>query len=265
MNATSNQSTGLALDFDFDRVYDLTGRAALITGGASGIGKAIAQLFASRGARLALIDRSEVVHEVSTSLGSGHLSLVTDVTLEDEVRRAVATVADQWGRVDILINSAGIGPLAKSEETSIELWDATLDINLRGSFLFAREAGQRMIAQRYGRIVNLASQAALVALDGHMAYSASKAGILGMTRVMAKEWGPHGITVNAISPTVVDTPMGAQGTWSGEAGVAMRKLIPTGRFAQPEEVAHTALFLVSGASRMITGENVVIDGGYTTV
>jgi NAD(P)-dependent dehydrogenase (short-subunit alcohol dehydrogenase family) len=265
MNQPPTDHSRPALDLNFQRVYDLTGQVALITGGASGIGRAIAELFASRGARLALVDRNPSVRQVSESIGPEHLGLVADITAEQEVRHAVASVAQKLGRIDVLINSAGIAPLAKSEATPIELWNATLDVNLRGTFLCAREAGQRMIAQRYGRIVNLASQAALIALDGHLAYSASKAGVLGMTRVMAKEWGPHGITVNAISPTVVDTPMGAQSTWSGEAGVAMRKLIPTGRFALPEEVAHAALFLVSGCSRMITGENLVIDGGYTAV
>lgn len=251
--------------FTFERVYDLSGRVALVTGGASGIGKAIAQLLASRGARLALVDRSEGVGQAAEALGNGHLGFVADVAQEDQVKRTVSTVVDRLGKLDILVNSAGIGPLAPCEETPVALWDTTLDVNLRGSFLFAREAGRHMVARRYGRIVNLASQAALIALDGHMAYSASKAGILGMTRVMAKEWGPHGVTVNAISPTVVDSPMGSQGTWAGETGAAMRRLIPTGRFARPEEVAHVALFLVSGASGMITGENIVIDGGYTAV
>ena len=248
--------------FEFDKVFDLGGQVALITGGATGIGKAIAELFAERGATLVLVDRSESVHEVARAFGPDHLAWVADVTDEAAAEKLVAATAEKLGRIDILLNNAGIGPLAKAEETSSELWDTTMAVNLRGPFLYAREVGKRMIAQGGGRIVNLASQAALVALDRHLAYCTSKAGILGMTRVLAMEWGPHGITVNAISPTVTETELGRSG-WAGEVGVAFRKKIPTGRFAQPEEIALAALYLASGAAGMINGENLVVDGGYT--
>ncbi|UTW12126.1 SDR family oxidoreductase [Marinobacterium rhizophilum] len=251
------------MSYTFDKAFDFSGQVALITGGASGIGKCIAELFAERGATLVLVDRNEKVHETARSLGSQHLSWVGDVADEATVQGVVAGTVEKLGRIDILVNNAGIGPLAKAEETSADLWDITMAVNLRGPFLYAREVGKQMIKQGGGRIVNLASQAALVALDGHLAYCASKAGVLGMTRVLAMEWGPHGITVNAISPTVVETEMGAQGSWSGETGVAFKKKIPTGRFAQPEEIALAALYLVSGAAGMVNGENLVVDGGYT--
>jgi len=190
---------------------------------------------------------------------------VGDVSDEDSVKSIVAGTVEKLGHIDILINSAGIGPLDKAEDTSVDLWDTTMAVNLRGSFLYAREVGNQMIKQKSGSIVNMASQAALVALDGHLAYCASKAGILGMTRVLAMEWGPHGINVNAISPTVVETEMGSEGSWAGERGEIFKRKMPIGRFAQPQEIAHAALYLTSGASGMITGENLVIDGGYTAL
>lgn len=251
------------MSISFDRAFDLNGQVALITGGASGIGKSIAELFVERGATLVLVDRNEVVHETARSLGPQHLAWVADVTEESTAQIVVAGSVEKLGRVDILVNNAGIGPLAKAEDTSTELWDVTMAVNLRGPFLYAREVGKQMIKQGRGRIVNLASQAALVALDRHLAYCASKAGVLAMTRVLAMEWGPYGITVNAISPTVVETELGARGSWSGEVGVAFKKKIPTGRFAEPEEIALATLYLASGAASMINGENLVVDGGYT--
>ena len=251
------------MEYSFDKAFDLNGQVVLITGGAAGIGKCMAELFSERGATLVLVDRNEEVHEAARSLGSQHLAWVGDVADEASVQRIVADSVERLGRIDILLNNAGVGPLAKAEETSADLWDITMAVNLRGPFLYAREVGKQMIKQGGGRIVNMASQAALVALDGHLAYCASKAGVLGMTRVLAMEWGPLGICVNAISPTVVETKMGAQGSWSGEVGEAFKKKIPTRRFAQPEEIALAALYLTSGAAGMINGENLVVDGGYT--
>ncbi len=251
------------MEYSFDKAFDLNGEVVLITGGAAGIGKCMAELFAERGATLVLVDRNEEVYVTARALGSQHLAWVGDVADEASVQSIVADSVDRLGRIDILLNNAGVGPLAKAEETSAELWDITMAVNLRGPFLYAREVGKQMIKQGGGRIVNMASQAALVALDGHLAYCASKAGVLGMTRVLAMEWGPLGIGVNAISPTVVETKMGAQGSWSGEVGEAFKKKIPTGRFAQPEEIALAALYLTSGAAGMINGANLVVDGGYT--
>ena len=251
------------MDYSFDKAFDLTGQVALITGGAAGIGRCMAEVFAERGATLVLVDRDEEVHEAARSLGSQHLAFVGDVSDEASVKSVVAESVEKLGRIDILLNNAGVGPLAKAEETSAELWDLTMAVNLRGPFLYAREVGKQMIEKGGGRIVNMASQAALVALDGHLAYCTSKAGILGMTNVLAMEWGPLGITVNAISPTVVETKMGAQGSWAGERGEIFKKMIPPRRFAQPEEIALAALYLTSGAAGMINGENLVVDGGYT--
>lgn len=254
----------IKMGFDFEKVFDLHGQVAVITGAASGIGKCIAELFAEKGAVVVLVDKNDAVEEVAQKLGAQHLGLVADVGNEVATHDVVKTVIERLKRIDILINNAGVGPLAKAEDTSTDLWDLTMEVNLRGPFLYAREVGRQMLSQGRGRIVNIASQAALVGLDRHLAYCASKAGILGMTNVLAMEWGPSGITVNSISPTVVETDLGARGSWSGEVGERFKKQIPTRRFAQPEEIAYAALYLVGGTAAMINGENLVIDGGYTS-
>ncbi|MFO1069201.1 MAG: D-threitol dehydrogenase [Geminicoccaceae bacterium] len=249
--------------FSFAAAFDLTGKVAVITGAAGGIGVAIAALFAERGARLVLVDRIEAVHATARQFGPAHLSYVAEVTDEARTAAVVADVVATAGGIDILINNAGIARLARAEATDTALWDETIAVNMRGTFLWAREVGKAMLARgQGGRIVNMASQAAVIALDGHLAYCASKAGLLGLSRVLALEWGPHGITSNAILPTVVETELGRK-VWAGEVGEAFKKTIPSRRFAQPEEIALAALYLASGAAGMVNGAELVVDGGYT--
>ncbi len=244
------------------KAFSLDGLTALVTGGASGIGFAIAAAFVESGARVALVDRDPTVESVARSLGPDHIGLVVDVAEDGAPRRTVDDVAERFGRLDILVNNAGIVRLAPAAEASRADWDSTLAVNLTAPFLFAQAAGAHMMARGSGRIINMASQAASVALQAHVAYCTSKAAIVGMTKVMALEWGPHGITVNAISPTVVETELGRQ-AWAGEVGEAMKKLIPSRRFARPEEVAMAALYLASPAAAMVNGADLAIDGGYT--
>lgn len=245
-------------------LYELKGAVVIITGAAAGIGRAVAEAYAEQGARLALVDRNPAVSELSAALGDGHRGFAFDVREEDTIESTVRTVVEQFGRLDILVNNAGIGPLAPAEDYSTDDWDRTLGINLRAAFLFARAAARAMIAQRAGRIINMASQAASIGIAGHVAYCASKAGLVGMTRCMALEWGPKGITVNAVSPTVVETELGLSG-WAGEKGDRARAAIPTGRFAKPWEVAAAVLYLSSAGAAMVNGANLAIDGGYTIV
>jgi NAD(P)-dependent dehydrogenase (short-subunit alcohol dehydrogenase family) len=255
-------SANLAFNADMSRPFDLTGRVALITGAAGGIGRALANLFAANGATLALLDKNEAVHEVATGLGSAHKGWTGDITDAATVERIVAEAAAHFGKIDILLNNAGIGMLAPAEAMTTESWDLQLAVNLRAPFLFSREVANHMIAAGKGRIVTIASQAAVIGIEGHVAYSASKAGLLGMTNCMALEWGPKGITVNCISPTVVDTELGKVG-WSGEKGERARAEIPTRRFAQPDEIALAALYLASDGAAMVNGANLLVDGGYT--
>ncbi len=248
---------------DFEAAFDMTGKVALVTGAAAGIGLAIAQAFAARGASIVLVDLAESVAETSARLGGGpHLAARADLTQDGEAGRVVAATLARFGRLDVLVNNAGIVRLDAAAQLSDADWDATMAVNLRVPFLMCRAAFPALSHAGGGRIVNLASQAAVVALDRHVAYCASKAGVLGLTRVLALEWAAHGITVNAISPTVVGTELGRR-AWAGEVGAAMRARIPVGRFAQPDEIAMAALYLASGAAGMVTGENLVVDGGYT--
>ncbi len=251
------------MDTAFDSAFDFTGQVVLVTGGAAGIGQAVAAVFAGRGARLALLDRDGTVEtSVSALPGTGHLALVVDVTDTEALQRAVATVLERLGRIDVLVNNAGIVRLAPADSLTELDWNLTMAVNLRAPFVLSQIVGRHMLQQGSGRIVNLASQAGLVAIDGHLAYCASKAAIISLTRVLALEWGPRGITVNAISPTVVETELGRK-AWAGEVGEAMKQLIPRRRFAQPDEIAMAALYLASGAAGMVNGENLVVDGGYT--
>lgn len=242
--------------------FDFSGSVVLITGAANGIGKQLAERFAASGAHLVLADRSEAVEAVARALGDTHLAAVLDVSEEDAVEAMVTQAIERFGHIDVLVNNAGIGPLAPAESMEATLWDATQAVNLRGVFLCCRAVGRRMRERGYGRIVNLASQAASVGLEGHLAYCASKSGVLGLTRTLALEWGPHGVTANAVSPTVVDTELGRYG-WAGEKGERMKALIPTRRFATPDEIADSILFLAARESAMINGADLRVDGGYT--
>jgi 2-deoxy-D-gluconate 3-dehydrogenase len=242
--------------------YDLSGQVALVTGGARGIGLSIATLLVEQGARVVLIDANPQVAEIAAGLCPGGIGLMLDVRDAAAIAAAVAQIIGETGRIDILVNNVGVGVIAPALETTDEIWDLNMGVNLRAAFIFSREVGRHMIARGYGRIVSMASQAALAALDDHVAYGASKAGLIGMSKVLALEWGPKGVTSNTISPTVINTPMG-QMTWVGERGDRFRAKIPVGRFGEAEEVAHAVLYLVSKAAAMINGENLVIDGGYT--
>ncbi len=239
----------------------LTGQTALITGAAQGIGRAIAEAFAGEGARLILLDLADTVHETARDLSAGSATVVafqTDVTDPAAVQRAVAEAPKDG--VDILVNNAGVVRLAPAEELTLADWDLTMNVNLRGPFIMAQAVAPGMIARRRSKIINLASQASLVALDQHVAYCASKAAIVGMTQVLALEWARFNVTVNAVAPTVVMTELGKK-AWSGNKGKAMLEKIPLQRFATPEDVAAAAVFLASDGAAMITGQTLVVDGG----
>jgi NAD(P)-dependent dehydrogenase (short-subunit alcohol dehydrogenase family) len=256
-------TTAALTDEDVDLSFRLDGRVALITGAGSGIGSSISDVFAERGARVALLDLNlEAARQRAKSLPAGTLALACDVSDEASVEAAVQQVLAETGRIDVLVNCAGIADLAPAEDLSTAAWQRTLAINLTGTFLVSRTVGRAMLAAGHGKIINMASQAASVALLEHAAYCASKAGVIGLTKVLATEWAGRGVTVNAISPTVVLTDMG-RAVWAGEKGAAAIREIPTGRFALPREIAAAAVYLASDASGMVNGADLVIDGGYT--
>ena len=160
------------------------------------------------------------------------------------------------------MNNAGVSFLNPAEKLTEEEWDKTLSVNLKGLYFLSQAIGRHMIQKKSGKIINIASQAAVVALENHIAYCASKAGVVAVTKVLALEWGKYNINVNAIAPTIIMTPMGKK-AWSGEKGEKMLERIPLGRFGEPEDVAFTAAFLASDISNMITGTTIMVDGGYT--
>lgn len=247
----------------FDPDFGLDGKVVMVTGGAAGIGKAIAELFQRKGAELVLLGRSESVHKTASSMGRERvLGVVADVTDAEQVEAAVTKAESRAGPIDVLVNCAGVSELAPAEELSEASWDRVIATNLKGTHLMCQSVGRRMLDRGRGRIVNMASQAGVVGLDKHLAYAASKGGVLSLTQVLALEWSPRGVQVNAVSPTVVLTEMGRK-AWAGEAGEQMKAKIPARRFAEPDEVAAAVLYLASDAAAMVTGENLIIDGGYT--
>lgn len=247
-----------------DLNFPLTGKIALVTGGASGIGSAIADALTAKGATVAVLDiNAEIAEAKASALGKGAKAFVCDVSQPASVNQAVADVVATFGGIDIAVNSAGVAFLAPAEDLSLDHWEKTIDINLKGSFLVTQAVGRTMIAAgKGGKIINLASQAGTVAIEEHVAYCASKFGVIGMSKTFAAEWGKHGICVNTLSPTVVLTELGKK-AWAGEKGDAAKKRIPTGRFAYPEEIAAAAVFLASAGANMINGADLLIDGGYT--
>ncbi|WP_102959008.1 GolD/DthD family dehydrogenase [Mangrovicella endophytica] len=251
---------------EIDLSFQLSGRVALVTGAGSGIGAAIAAAFAAKGAKLALLDLNEAAaRQQAETLGGGAKAFGCDVSDPASVQAAVKGAIDAFGGIDIAVNSAGIVALAPAEELSLDAWDRTIAINLKGTFLVSQAVGRAMIADgRRGRIINLASQAGTVAIDEHAAYCASKFGVIGLSKTLAAEWGKHGITVNTLSPTIVLTELGKK-AWSGEKGEAAKLRIPAGRFAYPEEIAAAAVFLASDGAQMINGADLLIDGGYTII
>lgn len=250
------------IDLDFG----LSGKAALVTGGASGIGAAIAAAYARKGARVAVVDlNADAAQAMATRLGDGAKAFRCDVSDASSVTGMVNDVHQAFGHIDIAVNSAGVVFLAPAAELSLDHWDRTIDINLKGTFLVSQAVGLLMIAAgRGGKIINLASQAGTVAIDQHAAYCASKFGVIGLSKTLAAEWGRHGITVNTISPTVVLTELGKK-AWEGPKGEALKQMIPVGRFALPEEIAAAAVFLASAGADMINGADLLVDGGYTIV
>ena len=241
----------------------LTQQVAIITGGARGIGREIALVFAQAGADLALFDVNPEQLERTVkdlrALGRRAEGFTVDVTDGKQVDDGVAKVLDKLGRIDILINNAGItkdGLLVRMDDAQ---WDRVLNINLRGTFLCTRAVARHMLKQRRGRIVSIASIVGLIGNPGQANYAASKAGIIGMTKAVAKELASRGITCNAIAPGFIQTEMTQ--ALPEAARQRLSEAIPMGTLGEPRDVAQAALFLVSDAARYITGHVLVVDGG----
>jgi NAD(P)-dependent dehydrogenase (short-subunit alcohol dehydrogenase family) len=248
--------------------FDLVDRVALVTGAARGIGRSLALALANAGADIALglrdaADGAELAAQIE-GMGRRALRLQMDVMRLDEVRAAVDEAIRAFGRIDVLVNNAGLGPENPAEAVTEADFDLTCDVNLKGTFFVSQAVGRAMIERGYGRIVNLGSQAGAVALPGESVYCMTKAAIHHLTRCLAVEWGRHGITVNAVAPTFIATP----GTAPALDDPAFRadvleRIAALHRVGEPMDVAGAVIFLASPAAGLITGETILVDGGWT--
>jgi NAD(P)-dependent dehydrogenase (short-subunit alcohol dehydrogenase family) len=246
---------------------DLSGRVAVVTGAGKGIGREVALQLARAGAAVFAVSRTEAelwsLGEEVRALGARYGYLVAELTGAAAAEHVARTAEELLGPVDVLVNNAGVAVTAPAAELTEDQWDATMATNLRGAFFMAQAVGRGMLARGRGRIVNVTSQAALGGLPDHAAYCASKAGLTLVTKVLAVEWGPRGVTCNAVAPTVILTPMGER-VWGDPAkGGPMLAKIPLGRFGVPADVASAVLFLASDLAGMINGETISVDGGYS--
>ncbi len=248
--------------------FRLDGQVALVTGAARGLGRAISLALADAGADVALGLRDartgdDVAGEIE-AMGRRALRLQMDVTRLDQISAAVDATVGDLGRLDILVNNAGLGPENPAEDVREEDFDLTLAVNVKGTFFASQAAGRSMIRQGSGRIINLSSQAGLVALPTESVYCMSKAAIGHLTRCLAVEWGRFGITVNAIAPTFIATP----GTEAALADPDFRadvieRIAGLHRVGEPMDVAGAVVFLASPAASLITGDTILVDGGWT--
>ena len=242
---------------------ELEGKVALVTGAAQGIGKAIGLLLAQRGADMAISDinlekAEETAREIET-LGRRAMATRANVAVFDEVERMVQGMIDRFSRIDILVNNAGIARDKLLLRMTEEDWDLVLDINLKGTFNCTKAVIRYMSKQRSGKIVNIASVVGEMGNAGQANYSASKAGVIGFTKTIAREFAGRGINVNAIAPGYIVTSM--TDSLPEKAKEELKRMIPMERLGQPEDVAQAALFLVSEASSYITGQVIHVNGG----
>jgi NAD(P)-dependent dehydrogenase (short-subunit alcohol dehydrogenase family) len=251
---------------EFGGVVEST-RVAWVTGAAQGIGRCIAQSLGAHGYHLALNDIRAPTATAESLRGSGceAIELIGSVANEREIEAAVGRIVSRWGRLDVLVNNAGVSCIVPAQDTSVEQFRRVLDINLLGAFITARAAGSVMLAQRSGSIINIASIAGLVGIADRVAYNASKHGLIGMTRTLAAEWGGRGVRCNAVCPGWVKTEMDvADQAGGGYTDADITDRVPMGRFASPADIANAVSFLADpAASGFINGQAIAVDGGWT--
>jgi NAD(P)-dependent dehydrogenase (short-subunit alcohol dehydrogenase family) len=251
--------------------FDLSGRKAIVTGGSRGIGRSIALGLAEAGAEICVVSRENV--EAAESLASqlreiGRLqsfAVKADVSNRDAVESVVRQVIERWGKIDVLVNNAGISIGGPAESFLESDWDRVMSVNLKGVFLCAQAVGRQMIKQNGGNIINVGSISGIVAPRPQACYNASKAAVHMLTKCLAAEWAPFGIRVNCIAPGFMLTDMTSPSIikFPERAGEYMIKPAVLNRIGQPDELAGAAVFLSSDASTFMTGEIMIIDGGYT--
>lgn len=243
--------------------FNLQDKSALITGGGSGLGLGIAKAFTEAGCRVIITGRREnVLKDACKELGELAAYIVNDITELDSIPGLVDEVEEQYGPVDILINNAGINMKKYALDVTDEEFAKILDTNLNGLFALAREMGKKMVKRKQGSIINITSMAAIYGIPQVTAYTASKTGVLGLTRALAVDLSPHGVRVNAIAPGFIETPMSKKAFDSDPA--RKEKVIsrtPMKKLGSPDDVAFASIYLASDASKFITGINLPVDGG----
>jgi NAD(P)-dependent dehydrogenase (short-subunit alcohol dehydrogenase family) len=248
--------------------FALTNQISLVTGAARGLGRSISLALAHAGAHVALglrdIHADAGLLDEIRSLGRRAIPLQMDMANLDQVQRAVHDAVAHFGRLDILVNNAGIAPGNPAEDVSVEDYDLTMAVNVKGTFFASQAAARFMIGQKFGRIINLSSQAGFVALPTESVYCVTKAAIAHMTKCLAVEWGAHNITVNAVAPTFIKTP-GTSECLSDPVFNAevVERIAALHRIGEPMDVAGAVVFLASPAASLITGQTLMIDGGWT--
>ena len=248
--------------------FDLTNKVALITGAARGLGRACALSLANAGADIGLglrdVNSARDLEEEIEAMGRKVIRLQMDVSSLRQINDAVENVVKKFGRIDVLLNNVGVAPTNPAEKVTEEDFDYTINLNLKGTFFTAQAVGKQMIKQGSGRIINMSSQAGFIALEDESIYCMTKAGINHLTKNLASEWAKYNINVNAVAPTFIETP----GTepWLSDKNFRQSVLnrIPLGRIGKPMEVAGAVVFLASDAASLITGDIMLIDGGWTT-
>lgn len=250
---------------------DLKDRIVFITGASRGLGEAIAIEFAKAGADLVLISRNQsaldtVAHSIKRKYRVNILPLSTDITIKKEIERTIEEVLRVFGKIDVLVNNAGVTVKKDFFEVSEKDWDYVLNINLKGAYLCSQVVGKQLIKQKYGKVINMASIGSQLALVHSSAYCASKGGLLQLTRALAVEWAPYNVNVNAIAPGYIETDM-VREVMKKKAGLkkGIINRTPMGRLGKPEEISPAVVFLASDAASYITGTVLLIDGGMSAL